>query len=165
VDSRTRALWRGLTADGTLVNVITDIIKNLDPASQESKEITRYLKFYADRLNYKWRLAIHDEDGYKGGQFSIAHLGDDTIRRLINETPCKRVQKYWIERGQDQTSGGWRDDQWSYNRRSAYVVVLEEAEYRRILTEDQEAWRGVRDSSGRGAAKLCLHKLQKEGDA
>ena len=147
MDSRTRALWRGLSAEGTLVSVITDIIKNLDPASQDAKDIGAYLKFYADRVSYKWRLGTEK-------QFSICHLGDDTIKRLIEMPTAKRIQEYWVTRGENKRESAWSNDEWYYNRRSPYVVVLEEAEYRGILTVLQAAWRDVRDNSGRGAAAL-----------
>lgn len=149
MDGRTRALWRGLIADGTLVETIVSIIKDLDPASPEALEINRYLKFYADRMNYKWRLG-GDWNEYEGRrdpskQFPIAHLGDATITRLIDETPCRRIQKYYLERGEDRPDANWSDESWAYTRRSAYVVVLEEAEYRGILSQQQKAWRRVRD--------------------
>ena len=147
VDNRTRALWRGLIADGTLVSVIVDIIKELDPASQEAIEIQRYLRFYADRIDYKWRLGTEKT-------FSICHLGDDTIRRLIEAPMARRIQEYWVLRGENKKTSGWHDDHWSYNRRSPYTVVLEEAEYREILTQLQVAWRNVKSNSGRGAAKI-----------
>lgn len=147
MDGRTRALWRGLAADGSLVSVIVDIIKALDPASHEAKEINRYLKFYADRVSYKWRLGTDK-------QFSICHLGDDTIRRLIENPTAKRIQEYWAMRGENKRESGWSDDHWYYDRRSPYVVVLEEAEYRGIKTVLQTAWSNVRDNAGRGAAKI-----------
>jgi len=146
MDSRTRALWRGLVSDGSLVSVIVDIIRSLDPSSIEAKEINRYLTFYADRISYKWRLGTEK-------QFSICHLGDDTIRRLIEMPMARRIQEHWVRRGMDkEQSGGFYDEHWAYNRRSPYVVVLEEAEYRGIRTELQEAWTRVR--AGGSASKL-----------
>jgi hypothetical protein len=134
-------------ADGSLVSAIVDIIKGLDPASLEAKEINRYLKFYADRVSYKWRLGTEK-------QFSICHLGDDTIRRLIEMPSARNIQRYWVERGENRETSGWSNNEWYYNRRGPYVVVLEEAEYRGILTDTQKAWARVKESKGRGAAKL-----------
>jgi len=147
VDRRTRAIWRGLAADGTLVTVITDIIKGLDPDSQDAKEISKWLRFYNDRIAYKWRLGNQ--------RFSIAHLGDDSIDRLINERSCQNWQRYWIRNGQEKKSDGdWSYGDWTYNRRSVYTVLLEEAEYRGITTAVQKAWIKVLNASGRGAAAL-----------
>lgn len=151
MDADLRRAMRCIYSTGRSVEMVVELIK--DMRDEDRRQIDNWLRFLREREQRHWILGAGYYDRYNeqhGGtrrRFLIKDLPDSTITRLINTAQCHRYWDRWVRFGIDEEEDRrhWHDEDIRYGR-STYSIILEEAEYRSILSEEQLYWKDLQSS-------------------
>lgn len=128
MDELARRLWQKLVSWGQVETFVIDCLEGMN--AETLMRMHRMARFLAQRQNKTWGPSYGPAD-----KVAVMHLSDDSIIRQINEPKFKSKRRDWAS-----GHGRYRD-----HNRSIMDLILEEAEYRGLKTDEQIRWESLRD--------------------
>ena len=135
MDREFRAAMRGIRASGQTMAVMEELICDLKVNDQG--RMFRIARFHYERSLKRY--------GHRDKRVAVKFLSDDAIRDRIEET---WVKIRWRERCSGRVT----------NRRGLADLMIEEAVYRGIRTEEQDFWAAM----GRGSHEYRAKRLKEK---
>lgn len=137
MDELARRLWQKLVAYGQVEDFLFQ-------ALEEVNDDLAIRLFRFARFQYERRQKLY---GRGDKRVAIKYLSDAAIIRRISEPNLKRIRR--------EIANGYRRDK----ERGLWDLILEEAEYRGLKTEEQLHWENLRDMSPAARSKHIGRKL------
>lgn len=131
MDQDARLLWRKVVSSGQVEPFVVGCLEGMNVDSKRRM-------FYMARFLYERELKTFDWDRWRRGwdeddtnRIATKYLSNNAIIRLMNEGRTKTRRRQWIRGNVDP--------------RIPEDLILEEAEYRGLKTNEQLRWEDIRD--------------------
>ena len=136
---------RGIRSTGRGGVFVVEMIREF--SDEDRRRIDNWLRFLREREQRHYTLGAGYYDRYAEQdtrrRFLIKDLPDSTILRLIETAGARRVWDRWTSKSVDEEDKhNWNGEDYQYGR-STYCVIWEEAEYRGLMSKEQQYWASV----------------------